>query len=254
MPTYTAQALVLHRRSLGEHDRILTLFTKEHGKISAVAKGSQRTTSRLVGATEPFTHVRLLLATARSLDIITQCEIVNAYPALRTDIERLSRAAYICDLLDAFSHPHDASSSEAVFELTCAALFLLTQPSAWLDSIIYAYDIRLLEILGYAPALEYCAHCGEPLQEPPFGFSPAAGGALCARCRHTSLDVFPLPADTLIALQTLRTAPPEALLHYLPPKTVVSSIERALRSFIRFRAERPLHTVEFLDSLRIARN
>jgi DNA repair protein RecO (recombination protein O) len=254
MPTYTAQALVLHRRSLGEHDRVLTLFTKEHGKISAVAKGSQRATSRLVGATEPFTHVRLLLATGRNLDIITQCEIVNAYPALRTDIERLSRAAYICDLLDVFSHDHDATSSEAVFDLTCAALLLLTQPFEWLDSVIHAYDIRLLEVLGYAPAIEYCAHCGEPLQEPPFGFSPAAGGALCMRCRHTFLDAFPLPTDTLTALQTLQTASPEALLHYSPPKTVVPHIERALRSFIRFRAERPLRTIEFLDSLRAAIN
>src|SRR5579862_3611183 len=99
MPTYTADSLVLHRLNLGENDRILTLYTREHGKLSAVAKGARRATSRLVGATELFTQARVLLATGRSLDILTQCEIRASFPALRNDLERLARATYLCELL-----------------------------------------------------------------------------------------------------------------------------------------------------------
>ena len=66
MPTYTATGLVLHRLNLGETDKILTLYTHERGKISAVAKGARRATSRLSGATELFTLSRFLLATGKS--------------------------------------------------------------------------------------------------------------------------------------------------------------------------------------------
>jgi len=72
MPVYKAEAIVLHQRALGESDRIVTLFTRENGKLRAVAKGVRRPTSRLGGRIEPFTHARLMLARGRTLDVIAQ--------------------------------------------------------------------------------------------------------------------------------------------------------------------------------------
>src|SRR5215468_2707066 len=100
MPAYTTTGLVLHRLNLGETDKILTLYTREHGKLSAVAKGARRAGSRLSGATELFTDSKFLLATGKTLDIVTQCEIRESFPALRNDLERLARATYFCELLD----------------------------------------------------------------------------------------------------------------------------------------------------------
>lgn len=72
---YTTPAVVLHRINLGENDKILTLFTRERGKLSAVAKGSRKPISKLAGATELFTHSRMQLAVGRSLDVITQAKM-----------------------------------------------------------------------------------------------------------------------------------------------------------------------------------
>lgn len=249
MPTYPANALVLHRHPLGEKDRTVVLYTPEQGKISAVAKGAQRATSRFIGATEPFTQLRLLLATGRNLDIITQCEIVNAYPSIRQNLERLSRALYICDLLNTLTHPRDYTAAPEIFELTTATLTLLEHGTLWPDAPIHTYEMQLLDTIGYAPALDLCAQCEEPLLEPPFGFSPSAGGALCKRCRHIP-DAFTLPADALAILRMLQTNPPKALGELNPPKSLATTIERALYQFIRFRAERPLRSAEFLAILR----
>jgi DNA repair protein RecO (recombination protein O) len=251
MPTYTADSLVLHRLNLGENDRILTLYTREHGKLSAVAKGSRRATSRLVGATELFTQSRLLLATGKSLDIVTQCEIRASFPGLRNDLERLGRATYLCELLNVFSHERDAGASAECFDLTVAALTLLQRDMHYFDGLVHAYELRLLSILGYAPVLDHCVACGNPLERAPYGFSPALGGTLCNADRNRGDDAIPLSRDALELLQILADAATETLPTLHPNPRTAAEVDRALRWFIRFRAERNLKSADFLDSLRI---
>jgi len=254
MPTYTADSLVLHRMNLGESDRILRIFTPEHGKLSAVAKGSRRASSRLVGTTELFTQSRLLLATSKSLDIITQCEIRDSFPRLRDDLERLARATYVCELLDVFSMERDATASREVFQLTVAALRLLQREPAhrYFDGVVHAYELRLLTMLGYAPVLDRCARCGGPINRLPVAFSPSMGGTLCNADRGQSADAITLTEDSLAALQSLARANSEALLVLRPTAKAAADVDRALRWFIRVRAERAIKSADFLDSLRVA--
>src|SRR4051794_38220017 len=98
MPSYNATTLVLHRMDLGENDRVLTLFTREKGKLSAVAKGARRGGSRMSGATELFVQARMQLGVGRTFDIVTQCEIQRSFSGLRIDLQRLARATYFREL------------------------------------------------------------------------------------------------------------------------------------------------------------
>src|SRR5579871_4481700 len=134
MPSYTAAGLVLRRINLGETDKILTLYTREHGKLSAVAKGARRAGSRLSGATELFTYSRNLLA----------------------------RATYLCELLDRLTLERDATMSEELCDLTLSALYLLKRAQDYPDGVVHAYELRLLAALGYAPVLDRCVRCGAP--------------------------------------------------------------------------------------------
>ena len=171
MPTYTTDAIVLGRRNLGEHDRILTLLTRDYGKLNAVAKGARKGNSKLSGATEPFTQLKLMLATGRSLDIISQCEISNSHPALRSDIGRLTRSSYLCDLLDCLIHERDETSIKAIYDLSVAALSLLEKESVWKDSPLHGFEFRLLTILGYMPVLNHCVLCDMELSDQMVAFS-----------------------------------------------------------------------------------
>ncbi|GBD30365.1 DNA repair protein RecO [bacterium HR32] len=92
MPVYKAEGVVLARRNLGEADRVLTLLTREFGKLSVKAKAVRRTTSRLAGRLEPFTHARFLLARGRALDVVAQVEVVAGHADLRTDLVRVGHA------------------------------------------------------------------------------------------------------------------------------------------------------------------
>src|ERR671938_517608 len=97
---YKDEGVVLKTIKLGEADRIVTLFTRDNGKVRAVAKGVRKTRSRFGGRLEPFTTVSLLIHRGRSLDTITSADVVSSGRAVRADLARLSGAAVLADLVD----------------------------------------------------------------------------------------------------------------------------------------------------------
>ncbi len=250
MPSYNATSLVLHRLDLGEADRILTLFTREKGKVSAIAKGARRAASRLSGATELFIQARVQLGVGRSLDVISQCEIQQTFAPLRMDLQRLARATYFCELLDRFTGDRDEASSQELFDLTVGALLLLQRAGDYPDAVVHAYELQLLGAAGYAPVLDRCVACGAPLAARGAGFSPALGGIVCPADRARAHDSVPLSPEAVTTLQQLQAPDPETILGLHPSARAAAETAKALRWFVQFRAERNLKSADFLDQLR----
>src|SRR5205823_396648 len=86
---YQTEALVLRRIPVGETDRVLVLFTRDRGKLSAIAKGARRPLSRLGGGCEPFIQSTVQLAVGQNLDVLTQCRVERSFPGLRRDLEKV---------------------------------------------------------------------------------------------------------------------------------------------------------------------
>ncbi|MEK7806186.1 MAG: DNA repair protein RecO, partial [Chloroflexota bacterium] len=100
--SYRCEALTLKRHPLGEADLLVTLYTRDRGKLRAMAKGSRRPTSKLVGHLEPLTQVSLSLAQGRNLDFITQVQVVGNHSALKGDLKSIAKGLYVAELLDGF--------------------------------------------------------------------------------------------------------------------------------------------------------
>ncbi len=259
MPAYTTDAFVLRRRHYGETDNILTLYARDQGRFSAIAKGARKAISRLSGATEVLTLTRFGLATGKSLEIVTQVEVQDSFTGLRQDLVRLAHGLYLADLLD--HSVEDRMPNPLLFDLFHAALSLtatVTPPEAaarW-------FEVRLLRDLGYAPNLFACAVCREPVPGAfplgeRFGLSVHHGGALCPRHARpaSNEDHSGLSRDALALLQAL-DAPEmetgETLEAFaLPDAKSLSEARLALRRSLRVRLERDLKSLEFLDSLRV---
>ena len=177
-------------------------------------------------------------------------EIKQAFPALRNDLERLARASYYCELLDRFTVERDASDSLRLYDLTVAALSLLSENAVKIDVLVHAYEMRLLEILGYAPELNKCVMCGEETMQGALGFSPGLGGVLCQAHRFQSEDSFSILTETRAHLLTLQTAKRAELLALAPSDKSSAEIAKALRRYVRERTDRELKSAIFLDQLR----
>ena len=181
------EAVVLRSMRYGEADRILHVYTPMRGKISAIAKGVRRSKSRFGGRLEPFFRLNLELHEGRSdLMTVTGAETVSAYAALRSDEQALGSAARACDSLGRVfdsGEPHPE-----VFNLLCSALTVLDEePAKATDEFQVAFRLKLLLAAGFAPQLAACASCGEA--DELVGFSPAAGGVICASCEANSFEL-----------------------------------------------------------------
>ena len=250
MRSYSANGIVLHRNLIGESDRIITIFSGEHGKFRAVAKGSRKPGSRLSGATELFSESQFLISRGKSLDIVSQCEIRRSFPALRNNLDLLARATYLCELLDHMTVDHDATASESILGLTRDALEILQHADIYPDAALHMYEIHLLAILGYAPNIDCCTHCGDALEEKSGVFSAAYGGILCPRDRSRAQDACVLSFEAMDIMRRLRDSDIEVILTLAPSRRVAAEVARALRSYIDHRIERRLKSVDFLNQVR----
>lgn len=248
MAAYSAEAIVLHRVSLGETDRIVTLLTLGRGKLHAVAKGSRRPGGRFGGASELFTRSRLLLAEGRNLDIVTQCEVLESFMGLRSDLSLLARATYLCELVDCLLEEREPDDD--VFHLLETALHLLVHSGVWPDVVVHAFELRLMSLRGYAPVLESCAKCGGALPRRRGGFSPSLGGALCPACRYSVSDALGLGAEGLQWLRRLAVDDPVGLVGQTPAPEAIRDVNRCLRRFVRYHVDRDLKSAEFLEMVR----
>jgi DNA repair protein RecO (recombination protein O) len=173
-------AIVLRSIRYGEADRILHLYTPEHGRVSAIAKGSRRPSSRFGGRLEPFFRLRLDLHQGRSeLLTVTGAQTLDGYARLRTDVRALDAAARACDAVSRLfetAQPHPT-----VFNLLARKLWLLdSEPAKATRAHTLAFRLKLLVAAGLRPRLSACVTCGA--HDDLMRFSGEGGGALCAAC------------------------------------------------------------------------
>ena len=178
---YRDEAVVLRTQKLGEADRIITLLTRAHGRVRAVAKGVRRTTSRFGSRLEPFTHVDLQLAEGRSLDVVTQAETRSAwFSAIGVDYERYTAGTVMLETAERLTS-EERQPSVQQFLLLVGGLRTMAAGERAPGQVLDSYLLRSLAVAGYAPSFEHCAHCAR--EGPHRWFSPAMGGMLCSTCR-----------------------------------------------------------------------
>ena len=184
---------------MGEADRIITLFTREHGRIKAVAKGVRRTKSRWGARLEPASHVDLQLYSGRSLDTVTQAvSIENFGDVLSLDYQRWTVASAILEAAERFtSQEHEPALQQ--YLLVVGSLKALAHETYDASLILDAYLLRSLAVAGYAPSLMNCSRCDAP--GPHKYFSLVGGGSVCNTCKPSAAPT-PHP-ETLELMQQL---------------------------------------------------
>ncbi|MCE5314226.1 MAG: DNA repair protein RecO [Armatimonadota bacterium] len=246
MRTYTASAIVLRRIDLGEKDRILTIYAREQGKLSAVAKGARRPGSKLAGASEPFTYSRMFLSTGRDLDLLTQADIKESFPNVKQSMAGIAYAVYMMELTNSFVD--ERQPNPELFDTLLSAMYVLESGT---DPEITAryYEMGLLAVLGYEPHFETCLRCGKKVGRKKVAFSPALGGIVCNECGVPPNDTIWVPGAIVSYLRALKNAEPQNLKDMKFPQGALRDLAAMLRWHIRYRLEHELKSVDFIDAV-----
>ncbi len=199
MRTMRDEAVVLRTHKLGEADRIITLLTREHGRVRAVAKGVRRTSSKFGARLEPFMHVDLQLWQGRSLDVVTQADTVVPYArSIVSDYPRYTAGTAMLETVERLT-PDEREPATQQFLLLLGALRTLARRQHEAGLVLDAFLLRSLATAGWAPSFADCARCGAA--GPHRGFSVPTGGVVCPLCRPPgSLAPHPATLDLLAAL------------------------------------------------------
>jgi DNA repair protein RecO (recombination protein O) len=192
MATEKAQAIVLRTTDWSETSRIATLWTREFGKVRALAKGGRRLKSAFENALDLLTvcSIVFIRKSAGTLDLLTEALVIQRFPRLRQQLDALYSAYYVAELLNDLTQDYDAHPvlfDEAITTLEeLAPVGPATVPT---PVRLLRFETMLLRELGYALALESCSLCGGRLGEVGLGFSPASGGLICRGCRPRAVQM-----------------------------------------------------------------
>ena len=236
---YRTPAVVLKRTDLGEADRIVTLFTRDYGKLRAVAKGVRRTTSRSAGHLEPFTLSDLLLAVGRELDVVSQALTLEPFRALRENLELTMYAYYLAEVVDQLTE--ERFENRAAFDVLVKGFRqLAAEPDDDPRLVLVNFHLELSDVLGYRPELRACVSCRATIEPGPNQFSPLAGGVLCPTCGPREASARPVSVPALKLLRYVQQTGGRR--RVVVPAAVAREAEGLLRNYAEHLIERRLRS------------
>ncbi len=249
---YRIEAIVMHRSDVGEADRLLTVLSRERGKLRLNAKGARKVSSRKAGHVELFVRSKMLIAKGRGeIDIVSQVDTIDAYRGLREDLTRSTYAHYAVELVDAFAE--EGSEQPELFDLLAEALKWI-ETTSHLPLTARYFELRLLTLAGFQPQLFYCVEKGEPLEEIApdefYGWSPASGGVLCPVHAQDRSDSSRLSLSALKVLRHALRTDYATFTALTLRDGVLSEVEQVMLRYVQFVLERKVKSVEFLNLLR----
>lgn len=238
------EGIVIRTRDYGEANKIVVLYTREHGKIALMARGAKKAQSRLRGVTQVLTHGQYLYFAGRGMGNLNQGETIHTFHSLHEDILTMSYAAYIVELLEKMTE--DAEPNGYLFHLL-EKILLSLQEGKDADILCRIFELKLLALSGYRPQLEACVHCGAT--DRPYTFSAAKGGFLCLDCRQHDPQGLTLSPASQRLLRLFLYFDIDRLGDIRVKKETKRQLERAMRAYLDYHTDLYLKSRQFLEQM-----
>jgi len=238
------EGIVLKTQDYGEANKIVTLFSREGGKITAMARGAKKPASRLAAITQPFTHGSFLIQQGRGMGTMQQGEQVESYRHIRQDIEATAYASFIVELID--RAVDDRSPQPSIFNLLQHALHAISDEYDP-EAIALFVEWKMLPVTGIYPTLHQCTNCGAT--EGEFAFSFQQIGFLCHRCFSVDRYIIRLTPAQVKLIRTFYTVPIEQVGKLTLKKETKTFIKKIVRTIYEEQTGIRLKTRSFIEQL-----
>lgn len=261
MSVQKTQAIVIRTFPLREAHKIITFYTPNFGKVQAVAYGVKSPKSKLSGSLELLNHGMLLFnyRENRNLQSLTGFDLIEGFDGIRTDFARITYGCYLAELVDAIASEGDANPG--IFDLLRNTYHFLTDTDD-VTLLIRFFEIKFLDLAGYAPQLSQCANCGSVVTASPvkstqsasttaylMSFSVRHGGLLCGDCQQRDTSAFSIAPGSCQLLKTLRRTELSKLSRIRASTRNHRELKLVLSSFIQYHTERNLKSLKFIESV-----
>lgn len=244
MPLRETEAVVLRTYRLGEADKIVSLFTRQLGKLRAVAAGARRSKSRYGSALEPLSYIRIWLFERENRDLLrlNSAEILESFFDMQKDYRLQVAAQYVGEVAERFLPEREVN--ERAFRLLLAVLRALRRSGEVSRPLLY-FDYWMLRLGGLLPDLKHCANCGRVLGSAGGFYGRGAEGLVCQSCRSTQ-GMRPVAAESLAYAESARRSGLEAWIQAAAAPPGCREVRLFFEEVIEAHAEKPLATRSLL--------
>ena len=237
----TTKALVLREVKYKEADRILTLLTASNGKITAKARGALRKSSKTAAATQQLCWSDMTLFFNKGKWTVNEASVIEPFDGLKTDIAKLALGSYFAECAEALSV--EDQRDDALLSLVLNSLYAVSRSLHDERKIKAAFELRLMSLAGYRPAVERCAVCGAEEPEKPM-FDLLDGTLSCRACRSRGSAVS-LEPEALAAMRHVLTAPPKQVFSFRLEGDALVSFSFAAEHYFLTQTERSFGTLDY---------
>ncbi|MBC8014182.1 MAG: DNA repair protein RecO [Sporomusaceae bacterium] len=242
MAQYQTEAILLAVRDWGDADKMVTLFSREYGKIIAFANGARRPKSPLAGGMQLFTHLEVTLAPGKNCDSVKQCEIKHAFRQLQEDFNCMAYGAFIAEITSELCP--ERQPEPHIFDLLLEVFQILTTRNPRMVALAWAW--QLLAMTGYYPDFENCTICGQTVQFPAY-FNAASGGCICRGCEHHTLpEINKKSHDFISCLSHIDWHNPGC---FTVNGTTLMQTEKLLMDYLLHCLDKPLRSMNFIKQV-----
>ena len=238
--------IIISEANTGEADKVVTIFTKSHGKIYAFAKNARKFRGSIGIAAQFLCYGEYILYKSRSAYTISSCEIIEPFYELRTDIEKLTYAAHMADVVNYVIL--EEQPSVRLLQLFLNTLYFLSKSRREPQLLCVIFELKLLSIIGYSPWIKSCISC-EDSSTDNFSFSFKECGLLCPKCQEKDFAAWQILPDTVKALRYIVSSKIDNLFNFNVSPQVLNELVRISKRYLRERLDHEFTRLDFIKNL-----
>ncbi|RBP68908.1 DNA replication and repair protein RecO [Alkalibaculum bacchi] len=238
--------VVIKRTDLSDNDVIVTIFTKEKGKIQAIAKGAKKPKSQYTGTTQLFCYSNFVYYPGKSLGYLSQSELIESFYKLRNSLEKLYSATYIIEMINATFL--ESEKDERILSLLLHTLSLLASDKTRdIRTVLLSFQLKFVGFLGYVPHLNHCSRCTKEYEE--YYFSKKIGGLICPKCKGNSTFERKISRNGLEILKTILYYDITKISQLIFNEELMKYLIKLMNDYIVYHIDKKLYSFEFLETI-----
>ena len=242
MSEIKTDGIVLRYANYGEYDRMVTLFSPEIGKISFAARSCRKPGAKLIACLEQFCYGEYVITGKNNRYVVTQCQLKDNFYHLRTDLDAFAYATYFLNLCEEFIVSGEENLE--LFSLLVRILACFNYAGNAPNTVNACGMVKLLELSGYFPSLDFCVECGEEVGQTAY-FDKTAGGVICVSCAGKQNITGPC----LMAMRRIREMAMNDLHKVRMEQDLADEINRILMDYVEYHIDRKFRSEKFIMNL-----
>lgn len=246
MNNINVKGIVLKEFPVGESDKRIIIFSKEHGKMLLFAKGARNQKSKLMAATQLFSYSEFFIFEGKNFRTISRADLIESFYGIRNDILKLSYSSYFLELIE--KTVLEEMEEEDILKLMLKTLSVVSKTSFDIKLCARIFELKLLQLMGFMPDINICGTCGKDILKESIFYSEN-GSIICSSCKPYLDEAKVMSVGAVLALKHIMNNKVDDIFKFNVSESVLYELTDFSKLFLKLHIDEKFKTLEFAERL-----